>query len=73
MAWHWNRLALLALGAWAVGVGPAKAELREFYIITVHYDGVTNLKGDAMHKPEAFPATPFASKPGVRADGRSGA
>lgn len=44
---------------------PASAEVREFYIVTVHYDGKTNAKGDATHKPEAFPAKPFESTEGM--------
>ncbi len=43
----------------------AHAESREFYIVTVHIDGKTNLKGDAAHPPEPFPAKPFASTPGM--------
>lgn len=43
----------------------ANAEVREFYIVTVHHDGKTNLKGDATHKPEAFPQSPLASTKGM--------
>lgn len=38
----------------------AAAETRELYIVTVHIDGKTNVKGDATRKPEAFP-----DKPGI--------
>jgi plastocyanin len=75
MTSHWNRPlrpalgALLALGALATGTDPARAELREFYVVTVHYDGMTSVKGDANHRPEAFPATPFASTPGMSIKG----
>jgi plastocyanin len=61
-----NSLAIFAgtLAAFAFSQ-PASAELREFHIVTVHYDGKTNAKGDASHKPEAFPAKPFASTAGM--------
>jgi plastocyanin len=47
------------------GAAQAVAETREFHIITVHYDGVTNPKGDATHGPEPFPEKPFASTSGM--------
>lgn len=43
----------------------AAAEVREFYIVTVHHDGKTNLKGDATHKPEEFPKQPLSSSNGT--------
>ena len=43
----------------------AQAESRTFYIVTVHHDGKTNLKGDATHPPERFPEKPFTSTPGM--------
>jgi plastocyanin len=46
-------------------VQPAHAEGRTFYIVTVHHDGKTNLKGDAAHPPERFPEKPFASTIGM--------
>lgn len=53
-------------GALALALAaPAYAETREFYIVTVHHDGKTNVKGDASHPAEAFPATPFASSSGM--------
>jgi plastocyanin len=65
-------LSLLAsaalLGASAVA---ANAEVRKFHIVTVHYDGKTNVKGDATHKPEAFPETPLASTKGMWVKGPS--
>jgi len=57
-------LAGLTLGA-VLAAAPAQAEKREFYIVTVHHDGKTNLKGDATHRPEAFPDKPFASTGGM--------
>lgn len=48
-----------------LGAAPALAETREFHIVTVHYDGMTNLQGDATHKPEAFPDNPFESTNGM--------
>lgn len=53
---------LLALAA---VVPPALAESRAFYIVTVHHDGKTNLKGDATHPPERFPEKPFTSTSGM--------
>ena len=47
------------------GAPQAVAETREFYIVSVHYDGVTNPKGDATHGPEPFPDKPFASTNGM--------
>jgi plastocyanin len=29
---------------------------KEFYVLTVHIDGKTNISGDATHPPEAFPS-----------------
>lgn len=53
-------------GAVALGLASqAFAETREFYIVTVHHDGKTNMKGDATHPPEPFPATPFTSGSGM--------
>jgi plastocyanin len=43
----------------------AERAVREFYIVTVHHDGKTNLKGDATHRPEVFPQKPFASTRGM--------
>lgn len=61
--------ALLSIAATQVpfmlGAPQAAAETREFHIVTVHYDGMTNLKGDATHTPEAFPEKPFASTNGM--------
>jgi plastocyanin len=56
-------LATLALGV--LLAAPAQAEKREFYIVTVHHDGKTNVKGDATHPPEAFPDKPFTSTSGM--------
>lgn len=66
----WSRGILAALAAVsgtaaATAPGPARAELREFYIVSVHYDGKTNVAGDATHKPEAFPDDPFANSGGM--------
>jgi plastocyanin len=57
-------LSALALAGHAGSPG-ARAETREFYIVTVHHDGKTNLKGDATHPPEPFPSTPFESRSGM--------
>lgn len=61
--------AVLAITAVQVpfflGTADALAETREFHIVTVHYDGMTNLKGDATHNPEAFPERPFTSSNGM--------
>jgi hypothetical protein len=54
--------SVLALSAGAPAVETA---VREFYIVTVHIDGKTNVKGDSTHKPEAFPEAPFASTKGM--------
>lgn len=43
----------------------ADSAVRDFYIVTVHHDGQTNLKGDATHKPEAFPQQPLNSTAGT--------
>jgi plastocyanin len=43
----------------------AHAEVRDFYIVTVHHDGKTSLKGDATHKAEAFPQQPLVSTAGM--------
>ena len=61
---HGVGLAALALGT-LLAAAPAQAEKREFYIVTVHHDGRTNVKGDASHGPEAFPDRPFASTSGM--------
>jgi plastocyanin len=45
--------------------GPAYAETREFYIVTVHHDAKTNPKADATHPAEPFPASPFPSTSGM--------
>ncbi len=54
----------LALGT-LLAAAPALAEKREFYIVTVHHDGKTNVQGDATHSPEAFPDKPFTSTGGM--------
>ena len=46
-------------------LGAAHAETRDFYIVTVHYDGKTNVNGDATHKPEAFPEAALPSSKGM--------
>lgn len=57
-----------------IGLAPPahSEEVRDFYIKTVHLDGNTTTKGDADHKPEAFPTAPLPdggglvlSKPGA--------
>lgn len=40
-------------------------EVRDFYIKTVHLDGNTSTKGDADHKPEAFPSAPLPDGGGL--------
>lgn len=45
---------LLFTSATAIAHADSK-EVREFYINTVHVDGVTSVHGDANHDPEAFP------------------
>ena len=40
-------------------------EVRDFYIKTVHLDGTTSTKGDADHKPEAFPSAPLPDGGGL--------
>src|SRR6476659_238257 len=40
-------------------------EVRDFYIKTVHLDGNTTTKGDADHKPEAFPTAPLPDGGGL--------
>jgi plastocyanin len=40
-------------------------EVRDFYIKTVHLDGNTSIKGDADHKPEAFPTAPLPDGGGL--------
>ncbi len=60
------QVSLLLLAAAALGFGaPARAELREFHIITVHYDGKTNPKPSPTHGAEAYPAKPFESTNGM--------
>jgi plastocyanin len=55
--------AALLTGPWAT---PARADdIREFYIKTVHVDGETSTKGDANHKPEAFPEAPLPEGHGL--------
>lgn len=49
-----------------IAVSPAcSAEARDFYIKTVHLDGNTSTKGDADHKPEAFPTAPMPDGGGL--------
>ncbi|MSO92926.1 MAG: hypothetical protein EXQ86_05935 [Rhodospirillales bacterium] len=55
----------IAIASFVCVAVPASAEVRDFYIVTVHYDGKTNAKGDATHKPEPFPAKPFESGQGM--------
>ena len=45
----------LVVGIIAVS-SACSAEVRDFYIKTVHIDGTTSTKGDADHKAEPFPA-----------------
>lgn len=64
--------SLLLVGAvFNASVDAANAPIREFYIVTVHYDGKTNLQGDATHKPEAFPEAPLTSSNGMWVKGPS--
>lgn len=58
-------LAGTALALVAAIVQPAAAAERDFYIITVHHDGKTNVRGDATHGAEAYPDAPFGSTRGM--------
>jgi plastocyanin len=62
-----RRLLALAFGAALLPLAatPAAAETREFYIVTVHIDGKTSIKGDDTHPPEPFPSEPFAQSGGM--------
>jgi plastocyanin len=55
----------LIVTAWATTPARSEPEIREFYIKTVHLDGETSTKGDADHKPEAFPDTPMPEGKGL--------
>ena len=48
----------LVVGIIAVS-SACSAEVRDFYIKTVHIDGTTSTKGDADHKAEPFPKAPM--------------
>lgn len=54
----------LAIGIGAVSPACA-AEVRDFYIKTVHIDGTTSTKGDADHKAEPFPTAPMPAGGGL--------
>lgn len=60
----WLNTAMAGAVALALAA-PVQAETREFYIVTVHHDGKTNVKGDASHPPEPFPANPLTSGSGM--------
>ena len=56
----------LPLVAGIGAVSPAcSAEVRDFYIKTVHIDGTTSTKGDADHKAEPFPTAPMPEGGGL--------
>lgn len=59
------------IGAWAAMLAIASlvfpaygAEVREFYIETVHFDGNATTAGDADHPAEAFPDSTLPAKDG---------
>jgi plastocyanin len=65
MSLHPHVKILIAALFCLVHVQAAYSAVRDFYIVTVHHDGKTNLKGDATQKPEAFPQQPLGSSAGM--------
>jgi plastocyanin len=55
----------LGLALAALVAGPARAEPREYVIVTVHVDGNTGLTASADHPAEAFPAAPMPAGGGL--------
>ncbi|MBV9834185.1 MAG: hypothetical protein JO055_07260 [Alphaproteobacteria bacterium] len=60
----WLKAGLAGAVALALAA-TARAETREFYIVTVHLDAKTNPVADAMHPAEPFPSSPFPSTSGM--------
>ena len=63
IAAFWIGLPLVA-GIWAV-TPACSAEVRDYYIKTVHIDGSTSTKGGADHKAEPFPTAPMPEGGGL--------
>jgi plastocyanin len=59
----------IAVAAALVHGQASAGDVREFYITTVHIDGKTSTKGDATHKPEAFPTEKLPPGKGLQLRG----